>query len=73
MKLKVAENNQTWNTQFYVSHAVDYFSLLESGWNYFLALYFHYLCLPMLCPGVAIEADFGYMGVEMGAKTQIFC
>lgn len=72
MKLILVENNQTWNIQFYVNHAVDYFGPLESAWNYFLALYLFTstICLAMLCPGLTKEVDFGYLGVEMGAKHE---
>lgn len=76
MKLTLAENNQTWNMQFYVNHEVDYFAPLKSGWELLpnsLFIYFHYLCLAMLCPGLTNEVDFGYLDAEMRAKPQIFC
>lgn len=58
--------------QFCVNRAVDYFAPLESGWNYFLALYLFIISTIfvwlMVCPGLTEEVDFGCLGVEMGAR-----
>lgn len=60
--------------QFCVNREVDCFARLESDWSFFLALYiyFHCLSLVILGPGLTKAVYFGYLGVEMDARPQIF-